>query len=281
MKQQLYYMYCLAVHICLLFNAMTRHSFVPIEFCNGIIVPLLKCKHGDASQLDMYRGITLSPVLSKLFESVLLDLFGLFLTSSDLQFGFKKNLGCSHALFPFNVTVRYFMNNNSRAFGAFLDISKAFDKVLHNGLFKKLLDRNVPVCLVLLLKYWYGHLQCAVRWNNALGNWFSILSGVRQGGVGLLSPVLFSVYIDDLITDLKLSRYGANIGNIFAGCLLYADDIVLLSPTCHGLQKLITACEQYGRLWEGRKDVREGQGRGRREGRGGEGVGRKGPPSYC
>ena len=103
------------------------------------------------------------------------------------------NLDCSHALFAFNETVRYFMNNNSRAFGAFLDISKAFDKVLHNGLFKKLLDRNVPVCLVLLLKYWYGHLQCAVRWNNALGNWFSILSGVRQGGVGLLSPVLFSV----------------------------------------------------------------------------------------
>ena len=86
------------------------------------------------------------------------------------------------------------MNKNSRAFGAFLDISKAFDrgpKILHNGLFKKLLDRNVPVCLVLLLKYWYGHLQCVVRWNNALGNWFSILSGVRQGGV--LSPVLFSV----------------------------------------------------------------------------------------
>ena len=126
----------------------------------------------------------------------------------------------------------------------FLDISKAFDKVLHNGLFKnKLLDRNVPVCLVLLLKYWYGHLQCAVRWNNALGNWFSIFNGVHQGGV--LSPVLFSVYIDDLITDLKLSTYGANIGNIFAGCLLYADDIVLLSPTCHGLQKLINACEQY------------------------------------
>ena len=94
---------------------------------------------------------------------------------------FKKNLGCSHALFAFNETVRYFMNNNSHAFGAFLDISKAFDKVLYNGLFKKLL----------LLKYWYGHLQCAVRWNNALGNWFSILSGVRQGGV--LSPVLFSI----------------------------------------------------------------------------------------
>ena len=60
--------------------------------------------------------------------------FAMFLTSSDLQFGFKKNLGCSHALFAFNETVRYFINNNSHAFGAFLDISKAFDKVLHNGM---------------------------------------------------------------------------------------------------------------------------------------------------
>jgi len=80
------------------------------------------------------------------------------------------------------------------------------------------------------------------RWNNALGNWFSILSGVRQGAV--LSPVLFFYNIlTILITDLELSGYGANIGNIFAGYLLYSDDIVLLSPTCRGLQKLITACE--------------------------------------
>ena len=127
-------------------------------------------------------------------------------------------------------------------------MSKAFDKVLHNGLFKKLLDRNVPACLVLLLKYWYGHMQCAVRWCNVLGNWFPILSGVRQGSV--LSPVMFSINIDELITDLKQSGYGACIGNIYAGCFLYADDIVLLSPTCDGLQELITVCEEFGRLWD-------------------------------
>ena len=123
------------------------------------------------------------------------------------------------------------MYKRQHVLGSFLDVSKAFDKVLHNGLFKKLLDRNVPACLVLLLKYWYGHLQCAVRWCNVLGNWFPILSGVRQGGV--LSPVLFSIHIDDLITDMKQSSYGAYTGNIYDGCFLYADDTVLLSPTCH------------------------------------------------
>ena len=74
----------LPIHICLLFNAMLKHSSVPIDFSREIIIPLLKCKNGDASQLDMYRGITLSPTLSKLFESVLLETFEGVLNSDDL-----------------------------------------------------------------------------------------------------------------------------------------------------------------------------------------------------
>ena len=66
----------LAVHLCLLFNSMLTHSFVPEDFCFGVIIPLLKHKHGDASKLDMYRGITLSSAVSKLFESVLVKIFG-------------------------------------------------------------------------------------------------------------------------------------------------------------------------------------------------------------
>ena len=54
---------------------MMRHSFVPTDFRFGIIKPLLKCKNGDQSDLSVYRGITLTPVLSKLFESVLLGLY--------------------------------------------------------------------------------------------------------------------------------------------------------------------------------------------------------------
>ena len=58
------------------FNAMIAHCFVPADFCFGIVVPLLKDKHGDATRLDMYRGITLASVVSKLFESVLVNIFG-------------------------------------------------------------------------------------------------------------------------------------------------------------------------------------------------------------
>jgi len=78
----------LAVHTCLLFNSFIRNAFVPTAFQKGIIKPLLKHKHGDASKLEMYRGITLPPILSRLFESVLVTLYEDFLTSDSLQFGF-------------------------------------------------------------------------------------------------------------------------------------------------------------------------------------------------
>ena len=61
------------------YSMLLRHSCVPDDFCFGVIKPLLKSKHGDLTKVDMYRGITLTPVISKLFETVLLSLYGKYL----------------------------------------------------------------------------------------------------------------------------------------------------------------------------------------------------------
>ena len=106
----------------------------------------------------------------------------------------KKHSGCTHALFTVDETVKYFTKKGSKVYFSFLDASKAFDKVPHNGIFKKLLDRGIPISFVQLLRYWYSNLQRRVKWNNVLGDIFQVLCGVRQGGV--LSPVLFALYID-------------------------------------------------------------------------------------
>ena len=56
----------------------------------------------------------------------------------------------------------------------------------------------------------------------------NIFNGVKQGGV--LSPVLFTVYLDELLLRLRESRMGCHIENVFCGALSYADDIILLAP---------------------------------------------------
>ena len=83
--------------------------------------------------------------MSKIFEHCLILKFDRYLWSSDLQFGFKQNTGCSDALGVFRNVVDYYTQNGSTVSVAALDMSKAFDKVNHFGLFIKLLNRNVPV----------------------------------------------------------------------------------------------------------------------------------------
>ena len=82
----------LVIHICFLFRSVVMHGFVPDKFGAGLIVPLVKDKTGDINNVSNYCGITLIPVISKLFEGVLLDICNEFLQSDHLQFGFKNGL---------------------------------------------------------------------------------------------------------------------------------------------------------------------------------------------
>ncbi len=72
---------------------------------------------------------------------------------------------------------------------------------------------------------------------------FEVTNGVKQGGV--MSPILFAVYVDGLFHKLKKSGVGSQMSNYFIGCLLFADDVTLLCPTIKGLKKMISICERY------------------------------------
>ena len=86
---------------------------------------------------------------------------------------------------------------------SFLDASKAFDRLVHSGLFIKLIERGIPKRMLDILVTWYDGLQCRVKWDGHLGNWFSISAGVRQGGI--LSPDFYNIYVDRLIFKLQSS----------------------------------------------------------------------------
>ena len=139
-------------------------------------------------------------------------------------------------------------DRDSLTFCSFLDASKAFDRLVHSGLFLKLIDRKVPLMFLNIVMYWYRGLSCQVKWDDHFSDWFAITAGVRQGGV--LSPDFYCIYVDDLICKLQSLGVGCYIGKIFAAALLYADDMAVLSPSIKGLQKLLDACSAFCLEWD-------------------------------
>ena len=231
-----------------LFNSMLRHSFVPKQFQSGFMIPIVKDNHGNLADLNNYRGITISPIISKLFEHVLKSVFFDHLSTSQYQFGFKKNNSTSHALHCLRETVNYYVNNGSRVYCSFLDASKAFDRLVHAGLFLKLIRRHIPLIFLELIMSWYSNLQCRVKWDNCFSESFSITAGVRQGGI--LSPDFYSIYVDDLLLRLETSGKGCYIQRIFAAAIFYADDMAILSPSIKGLEYLLNICGEYCAEWD-------------------------------
>jgi len=128
-EQILYSHPCLIVHLKLLFHMM--HGYVPNNLGLGIVVPILKDKNGDQTSIDNYRPVTLSPTISKIFESVLLMNYGNYLYSDDRQFGFKKTMRYCNAIFAVRNVINYFNERSSNVFMASLDASKAFGRVNH------------------------------------------------------------------------------------------------------------------------------------------------------
>ena len=231
------------IHLHLLFNSFLIHGFVPTSFLRGTISPTIKNSSGDLNSVDNYRGITLCSVFSHLFENALRLKFGSFLTSHDLQFGFKPKHSTDHAVYALKSCTDYFRRRDSNVFVAFLDFSKAFDTISHCGLFLKLIQRKVPLCFLLIIMFWYCNMEYDVKWSSARSDSFSVLCGTKQGGI--LSPDFFSIYIDDLIIILKRMGIGCHILRQFIACILFADDVSLIAPTRNSLQRLLNACAEY------------------------------------
>ena len=85
-----------------------------------------------------------------------------------------------------------------------------------------------PLFLRLLFSM-YEDQRIGVRWNDSYSEIFNMKNGVKQGAV--LSPGLFTLYIDGLLQTLQQLGVGCHVGETFAGAFGYADDIVLLAPS--------------------------------------------------
>ena len=148
------------VVVCILaklFNLFVSVGHVPISFGGSYTVPIPKCDgRTRALSVDDFRGISISPVISKVFEMAVLDRFSNFFETSDHQFGFKKHLGCRDAIYTVRQVIENYISNGSTVNMCTLDLSKAYDRTNHYALFIKLIHRNLPVQLLSLIKFWFS-----------------------------------------------------------------------------------------------------------------------------
>ena len=101
-----------------------------------------------------------------------------------------------------NKTVQYYTENGGKpVYVLLLDASKAFDKVAVHVLFNKLRDRSMCPRITKLLHHMYTNQSCYVKWGNEHSDSFNVSNDVKQGGV--ISPLLFSCYIDKLFSQLE------------------------------------------------------------------------------
>ena len=136
-------------------------------------------------------------------------------------------------------TIQYYTENGCKGvYLLLLDASKTFDKVVFDMLFNELIKKNLCPKIIKLLLYTnytllYTNQNCDVQWDCSHSNMFKIFNGVKQGSV--ISPLLFTFYIDSLFLVLKQLGLGCHVELTYAGAFGYADDIALVAPSLHCL----------------------------------------------
>ena len=230
--------------LSLAFTGFFIHGFLPESMISVLIVPVIKDKAGAINSKDNYRPIALASIVSKLVEKIMLNRMETHMLIQSNQFGFKKKLGTDQCIFALKELISKYMSKGSCIYTCFLDASKAFDRVNHSKLFKKLADKGVPEYLIRLLIFWYEEQTMCIRWGSKTSEKFNVSNGVRQGSI--LSPHLFKIYVDDLSVSLNSLKIGCVVTNMIINHLMYADDIVLISPSSAGLSTLIETCQQFG-----------------------------------
>ena len=209
------------------------------------LLPIIKDKLGDTSVSSNYRSIAISSLIMKIFDWVIIILFGNYLKLHDLQFSYQTNVSTSMCTWMLVETTEYFLRNKSEVFACTMDMSKAFDRVKHSTLFQKLHKEGLPAITIRFLMSAYKLQLADVKWNGASSNSFKISNGVKQGAV--LSAILYCVYMNDLFVLLRKKKYGCWINGEYFGIIGYADDLFLLAPCKTALQEMLTTCESYAK----------------------------------
>ena len=138
-----------------IFRSFLIHGSVTLELLSCAFLPLFKGGLKNPNVSDSYRAIAGSSHIFKLFDYVILLLWGDLLHSDTLQFGFKKETSTTQCSWLVMEVASYYLRQGSPVIATLLDCSKAFDKCVFSKLFTKLLDRKLPPIIIRALVFVY------------------------------------------------------------------------------------------------------------------------------
>ena len=231
-----------------LFNdILAERQQISKEWLHSLVTAIHK--KGAKEDPDNYRGISLMSCLGKFFLTIINNrlieycLHKGILSPSQLGF-VKGNRTSDPHIMIHNVLQRYCHRSKKRLYGCFVDFSKAFDSVPRNILLEKLKTHGINGKIFNIIQKIYLEDTVSIKIGNKHSASFKTNKGVRQGCV--LSPLLFNLFLADL--PPILDECGDNVyldeqTNI--SCVLWADDILMLSKTEEGLQTKLNVLQNY------------------------------------
>ena len=194
-------------------NAVIELEAIPEVLKRGVVVPVYKGGGKDPMRRDSYRGITLTSMVSKVLEFLMLERLESVFVAAGLphvnQSAYRRAVSCVDAIFATQEVIARYLREGSRVYMCPYDLQKAFHSVEYPVLLQKLFDAGVNGKMWRLLKSWYEEGSCQVKLDGKLSQSFPVGRGVKQGPV--LSPALFLLVMDSLLRQLQASGLGLTI----------------------------------------------------------------------
>ena len=239
-----------AVKLTLLtiFNQILDLEYFPECWAKGEISAVFK--QGDRNDVNNYRGITVQSCLGKFFTRIMNNRLTKWTDRNNIlyegQYGFRQGRGTVDCLFILHGLIELLLAKKKRLYVAFIDYEKAYDYLSRAALWLKLLESGVSHKFIRLYKNMYSKIRLCVKSDKHM-RFFDSKCGLIQGES--TSPLLFSMFVNDLDNYLHDVSLGTHIQDIVIQLLLFADDMALFSETREGLQKGLDNLGDYCAKW--------------------------------
>jgi exonuclease III len=238
--------------ITTLFNGILRYVHIPPKLKEGLLITLHKGHGKPKDNKNSYRGVTLLPVISKTLEKCIHNRMKPYFDNigfpPPLQNASRKGINNVMVSFMVNEGIYSHTEKGGKVFACLLDIEKCFDKLWWSGLMYKMRGIGLDNKLWFLMYEWLKGSSCRVYVNGQISEPFTISRSIKQGGIlSMLNLCIFMCDIHEYV-DERRDR-GLKCNDVYVGSPSYADDLMLMSGTKQGLDKMMCCAWDYSRKW--------------------------------